>query len=87
MEITERICLECGKTFKARGENFMCQPCIKKVLRNDEEPEKAEKEDEGFTYIYKPRKKKSQIDIDAKKAAELGISYGQYMADKRSGWK
>lgn len=84
MEIEERICVECMKPFKARSANFMCQKCIKKVIE-ESQTKPVQREDIraelGYLPVYKPRKKKPQIVIDAKKAKELGVSYGQYMAD------
>lgn len=83
-EATERICMECNKPFRAKNDNFMCQKCIRKVIA--ESQAKPETHDEshvkpGYMPIYKTRTKKPQIVLDAKKAKELGMSYGQYMAD------
>lgn len=83
-DVEERICMECGKEFKTRSANFMCPKCIKKVLE-DSQMKPVTREDMraelGYLPVYKPRKGKPQIVIDAMKAKELGLSYGQYMAD------
>lgn len=84
MEAEKRTCLECGKSFKAKGQNFMCPACIKRVIE-ESQTKPVQREDVraelGYLPVYKPRKKKPQIVIDAKRAKELGVSYGRYIAD------
>ena len=83
MEYTEKVCLECGRTFKSR-QNLMCPECISKVIA-ESQPKPVEREDIraelGYLPVYKPGKKKPQVVKDAIAAAKLGMSYGQYMAD------
>lgn len=84
IEVEERICMECNKPFKARNENFMCPKCIKKVIAESQTKPAGRADiraELGYLTVYKQKKKKPQIVIDAKRAKELGMSYGQYMAD------
>lgn len=82
MEI--RICLECNEEFKTKGMNFLCPKCVKKIL--EDSVRKPVSRDDiraelGYLPVYKPRKEVPQIVKDAKEAAKLGVSYGQYIAD------
>ena len=84
IDIEERICMECNKPFKTRSQNFMCPDCIRKVLA-DSQSKPVSRDDIraelGYLPVYKPRKKVPQVVKDAKEAAKLGVSYGQYIAD------
>ncbi|WP_407397751.1 hypothetical protein [Treponema sp.] len=69
-------CRECGRTFRSNEKWTMCPECIA-----DEMVGKKEQQ------VPKPKKKKtiSQLERDAKRASELGMSYGQYVAELRAG--
>ena len=81
----EKICKRCGKAFKSISDDYYCKRCILEALA---EPT-YENDDAIFNYdcnISKPKaRKKPQIYKDAKKAAEMGISYGEYMYRKERG--
>lgn len=81
----ERICVECGKTFRTKFEDIMCKKCITKIISD---ATKIDDKDELFYIdpVTPPKmRKKPQIMIDAKAATDAGLSYGEYMARKRKG--
>lgn len=87
MEIEERICLECQKTFKTRSQNFLCPKCISRIL-SDSQKKPVERDDIraelGYLPVYKPRKEKTQLEIDAKAASDFKMSYGEYIANVKN---
>lgn len=73
-----KICIECNQPFETRTQDLICKDCVKKILNEN---------DSDYHYnmdpIAKPKKKKKpQVVIDANRASELGMSYGEYMASK-----
>lgn len=68
-----KLCKRCGNWFVTRSQNTMCQYCISMTLGEFKTPE---------TVPARKKRKKTQIEIDAKVASDLGLSYGYYIAWK-----
>lgn len=77
------ICVICGKSFEYQKSKKVTCSIECKMERNRQYVNKRNEEFKGVKQQKKePPKKKSTLAKDAKEARKLGMSYGQYMAQK-----
>lgn len=79
-------CRECGKTFRTTMKWTMCPECIAMELTG----EAAKGNSDPIEWSDEVTKAAQSVESEnlkyyAKRASELGLSYGQYMAERRTG--
>lgn len=85
-------CRECGKTFRSTMKWTMCPECIAIELtgakvKGKPNPIARSGKSETESEVAKASQsvESENLKYDAKRASELGLSYGQYMAERRTG--